>query len=73
MSTMKIRGERMTRIVSSKEMKPCPFCNTEQTRILDSENIRFFGYCFTCGAEGPPADDKDTAILLWNKRSARRR
>jgi hypothetical protein len=47
------------------EIKPCPFCGSDDTSYMYAANIR----CNKCLARGPSSkdEDKEDAIQNWNK------
>ena len=57
-------------------MKGCPFCVCDlQPRTvfqMRDDDLDVWGIwivdCPCCGAQGPPADNEETAIELWNCR-----
>ena len=62
---------------NGNELQPCPFCGSSGESVyLESETeddfyvvyTRYYVFCSPCGADGPNANDKQSAIQLWNKR-----
>jgi len=48
--------------------QPCPFCAAGELRQnLGTQDGLHYIYCCDCGATGPKSNDKEQAILLWNK------
>ncbi len=52
--------------------KDCPFCGVGD---LIGEKVsgsflgpEYYWRCDDCGAQGPPSDDRDEALALWNNR-----
>ena len=50
------------------EIKPCPFCGSENLSVKSWEGGGYIGYiiCNNCEAYGPSATDEEKAIRLWN-------
>ena len=62
----------MEREGKMKDLRPCPFCGraTAATSVrVDTVRWKHAIHCGNCGAYGPLADTKQTAALVWNKRS----
>ena len=51
----------------SKEIKPCPFCGSEDVEVFPNYG-RYFAACCDCGSEGPNKERKEEAIRKWNQR-----
>jgi Lar family restriction alleviation protein len=52
----------------SEELKPCPFCGSNDiTQEFCNTPWRYIG-CNQCEEEGPPADSHGEAVRLWNTR-----
>ena len=49
------------------ELKPCPFCQSEDIRAFDIGKT-FVLYCHDCCSSGPEAGTLDEAIERWNRR-----
>ena len=49
------------------ELKPCPFCQSEDIRAFDIGKT-FVLYCHDCCSSGPEADTLEGAIERWNRR-----
>jgi Lar family restriction alleviation protein len=57
--------------MTDRKLKGCPFCCSRQVatkEILDRHGNQWLVACLDCGGEGPPGDDTDAAIALWNNR-----
>lgn len=61
------------------ELKPCPFCGTEQTSCARNGEFSFNAVpggwvvmCenLSCCAEGPARPTKEEAVRAWNQREA---
>ncbi len=58
------------------ELKPCPFCGSNQLRTPMNVSIRNSKVemkpthvsCMECGADGPPITYVDDVVKAWNKR-----
>ena len=51
----------------SEEIKPCPFCGSEDVEVFSNYG-RYFVTCCDCGSEGPNKEGKEEAIKGWNQR-----
>lgn len=51
----------------SEEIKPCPFCGSEDVEVFPNYG-RYFAACCDCGSEGPNKERKEEAIRKWNQR-----
>lgn len=54
------------------ELKPCPFCGTDDVCLGATESRaykEFYIYCTKCCVEGPHAPTPDKADENWNKRA----
>lgn len=49
-----------------KELKPCPFCGSENIRIMGNSN--FWCMCDQCGVETQTYDTEEELIEAWNAR-----
>jgi Lar family restriction alleviation protein len=49
----------------SEEIKPCPFCGSDNTRPLNGSLVTRV-VCGACVALGPQAKTVEAAIALWN-------
>ncbi len=57
--------------MEDNELKPCPFCGTaspEQRFNTYDELTPHYLSCHKCGAAGPGAYSRKTAVMLWNQR-----
>lgn len=60
------------RSVIPVELKPCPFCGTDDVCLGATESRaykEFYIYCTKCCVEGPHAPTPDKADENWNKRA----
>lgn len=53
----------------SDELKPCPFCGSENLKTNTSEFNHDFIQCCDCGGDGPLEDHSETAEGYWNRRA----
>jgi Lar family restriction alleviation protein len=56
----------------SDELKPCPFCGSDDVEIALTRvwwHLWYFCECQDCGAEGHSTIYKGSAIANWNMRS----
>jgi Lar family restriction alleviation protein len=51
----------------SEQIKPCPFCSSEDVEVFSNYG-RYFVTCCDCGSEGPNKEGKEEAIKGWNQR-----
>ena len=51
----------------SEEIKPCPFCGSEDVEVFPNYG-HYFAACCDCGSEGPNKERKEEAIRKWNQR-----
>ena len=51
------------------ELKPCPFCGSENIDLIAHHKIVVFVQCDNCGATFPDFDSKEEAIKAWNTRT----
>ena len=53
-----------------ESVAPCPFCNSSAVALTNgrSKGARYYCFCQDCGANGPPAQRKIHAVMLWNTR-----
>lgn len=49
------------------KLLPCPFCGNE-TEFFFLDDGELSVCCTKCGASGPSAVGKQTAVILWNHR-----
>jgi Lar family restriction alleviation protein len=57
----------------SEEIKPCPFCGSNEVeqfkKVNQIHDVKLFGYCcWNCGAESGISGIEEEAIQKWNKR-----
>lgn len=51
------------------EYESCPFCGSVEIRPwTDDKTGNHIMWCYTCGADGPPADNDADAEERWNRR-----
>lgn len=50
------------------ELKPCPFCGSDNVGISTIEDRSHYGDCWACEAEGPWKATVAEAIEAWNTR-----
>jgi hypothetical protein len=59
-------------ILSKDEMKNCPFCESEDTRLDQDEQPNgikvWVGWCGNCGCFGPTDLGWSGAVEMWNLR-----
>lgn len=48
-------------------VKRCPFCN-DHPDVFETTQVSFAVKCFNCGAIGPQASTRVSAVDLWNGR-----
>ena len=53
----------------SEELKPCPFCGSDDVDLQCYEDDGFHVVCGKCGGNMPGWDDPDEAIEAWNRRA----
>lgn len=53
-----------------EELPPCPFCGSNDVRISGSGGGAAAYFCWSCEADGPPADDATLAAAAWSRRIA---
>ncbi len=51
------------------ELKPCPFC-PDGGKPEIGYTVTYWGYCHTCGTEGPYKTTREEAIEAWNTRAS---
>lgn len=51
-----------------KELKPCPFCGSQDLDFDDNGEENYWVYCKSCDADGSLGKGKDGAIEVWNKK-----
>lgn len=52
------------------DIKPCPFCGSNEVYVVDVEGMEVSVFCEICHALGPSYDERcrDDVIAAWNKR-----
>ena len=50
-----------------RKVNSCPFCWSREQDVETLGKV-WHVYCINCGAIGPDAKDRQTAIAKWNKR-----
>ena len=52
------------------EILECPFCTSKDQPLADHgfEDDTYVVTCHSCLASGPPASNRDDAMILWNER-----
>jgi hypothetical protein len=52
----------------------CPYCRAKAPGPGESfhgpfatQDVQWRVYCYGCGASGPPADDRESALALWDR------
>ena len=48
------------------ELKPCPFCRMNLTKVIKPTLSEFAIRCRHCGAQGPTEDRMHVAASEWN-------
>ena len=51
------------------ELKPCPFCSSDNLFQSAYDCIRNYVWCIGCDARGPLFTDINQAAAAWNKRA----
>lgn len=51
-----------------RKVKHCPFCYSREQDVETLDKV-WHVYCIECGAIGPDAKDRQTAIAKWNRRT----
>ena len=52
---------------SSQKLKPCPYCDSEDTHIIwSSDYYHAYAACGSCLKRGPIFAEIDDAIMAWN-------
>lgn len=59
---------KMHDICSVAEIKPCPFCGSEEVHTAINTIDNWFVMCEGCGASGRDERTEEKAIASWNKR-----
>ena len=60
---------RQWRVNYMKEIKPCPFCSSDDTHVADGGDQRaYFVLCYNCEAQGPEHGTISQAVDVWNSR-----
>jgi len=52
----------------ASEIKPCPFCGSDEIEIEQTHPEAIWFRCSNCGAETSAADHVDKALSIWNQR-----
>lgn len=58
-----------------KDLKPCPHCGKSNGAVEDIETtqgLKWYVFCYTCGATGGYKFTLDEAIEAWNTRASDR-
>lgn len=53
----------------SKELKPCPFCGSDDLDIEERNDIKFV-FCKNCQASTADCYDVKEAVIAWNRRAS---
>ena len=52
----------------SEELRPCPFCGSDDIESIDANNNYHYMHCMKCGGDGTPDLGISGAIEMWNTR-----
>lgn len=63
----KIRRERSITDGMEGELKPCPFCGSDEVQMYSPMDGSYKVICF-CGASGAESHDWEKAAAYWNRR-----
>lgn len=55
-------------MTETPELKPCPFCGSEDVHADKNTEETFLMQCESCFSEGPEADSVPNALEKWNRR-----
>ena len=58
--------EKWEGYLRSYELKPCPFCNSNDIKLVESNSV--WACCAFCNAEGPNTKTRKEACKAWNSR-----
>lgn len=50
------------------ELKPCPFCGSEDVQLTGTDLTGWYVICWDCGGRGGLAHRQEKAIEKWNDR-----
>lgn len=53
----------------SENLKPCPFCGSNEIFIDQPDANCFYVGCANCGVNGTTANTKERAVEAWNRRT----
>ena len=51
------------------ELKPCPFCGSEDLKIYSNAFENYYVVCLGCGASGRNYRSVEKAKEVWNRRA----
>ena len=51
------------------ELKPCPFCGSDELDIWQNDAGNYFVVCIGCGANGRDERKEEKAVEVWNRRT----